>query len=634
MKKVLILVLFLISVTASSQSSQEKLECERLNEKAMSVYTNDPDLALKLLKQAEVKSAKLKNNDLLALAISNLAILERRQGDFLESKKLAEKALKLTNLENIKASCLNNIGACNRSLGFYNDAIKNYLAALKIHEKRRDIKEQATVNNNIGMIFSTLGQLDKAKEYHQRALQLFLKLGNKKGLSESYNNMAIALANQDSVPKAIHYFRKSLRIEESLQDTKGIAESVNNIGGAHYFLQNRDSALYYFRKSVALEKSLNNITGIAQSFNNIALVLLDRKQYTVAKQYTDSAYNYSVKTKVSDDMIFTLQNYIQFYEETNNFEEANKLNKRFYKFKDSIEAIANIKGINELETKYQTNKKEKLLAENKATLLEKDIAIKNSRFIMIAIAALAFFIAFIGFLIYRQQKLKNKQQVQEFELKSAISHIETQNKLQEQRLSISRDLHDNIGAQLTFIISSVDNIKHGFNIQNVKLNSKLNYISEFTKATIIELRDTIWAMNNNEIDFEDLRARILNFTEKAKFAKENIDFNFIIDDSLNQQKLTSIAGVNIYRTIQEAVNNAIKYSDANTITIDAKSNENQMEITITDDGKGFDLKTAEYGNGLFNMQKRIEDIDGIFKINSETSKGTTVQILINKDTFK
>jgi signal transduction histidine kinase len=86
---------------------------------------------------------------------------------------------------------------------------------------------------------------------------------------------------------------------------------------------------------------------------------------------------------------------------------------------------------------------------------------------------------------------QNRQLEQESQLKLAISKIETQNKLQQQRLDISRDLHDNIGAQLTFIISSVDNIKYGFEIENPNLNSKLDRISNFTKSTIVELRDTI-----------------------------------------------------------------------------------------------------------------------------------------------
>jgi signal transduction histidine kinase len=240
---------------------------------------------------------------------------------------------------------------------------------------------------------------------------------------------------------------------------------------------------------------------------------------------------------------------------------------------------------------------------------------------------LTLFTGLIGFLIYRQQKLKNAQQEQEFQLKSAISQIENQNKLQEQRLSISRDLHDNIGSQLTFIISSVDNVKYGFDIQNEKLDNKLTNISSFAKDTIVELRDTIWAMNSNEITYEDLEIRINNYIEKAKEAKEKISFSFAIDESLKTQKLTSVEGMNIYRTIQEAINNSIKYAQAEIISVNVKNQNNQTKITITDNGIGFDNATIEKGNGLQNMKKRIEEIGGKFDLKS-SDEGTRIEILI------
>ena len=245
------------------------------------------------------------------------------------------------------------------------------------------------------------------------------------------------------------------------------------------------------------------------------------------------------------------------------------------------------------------------------------------------LSLLTFFIALVGFLIYRQQKLKNRQQEQEHELQKAISKIETQNKLHEQRLSISRDLHDNIGAQLTFIISSIDNIKYAFNLNDTKLDNRLQSISTFTKETIIELRDTIWAMNTAVISLEDLMARIFNFIEKAKSAKENIRFNLSIEEKLSQLTLTSVTGMNIYRTIQEAVNNAIKYSHATDVDIIINSIESKLSVTVSDNGIGFDPTTTPKGNGLLNMEKRILGIGGIFKFDSAPTQGTRVEIVLN-----
>ncbi len=619
MKK-LLLVLFFCSVIVKAQNT-DNLSCREINDKAMAVYHTNPDLALQLLIKAEIKANKTNDDELIAVTKNNLAILKRMKGEFLESKMLSNSVVNRAKETLSKASIYNNIGACNRSLGLYDESIKYYLKALKVYENAKDIKRQATVNNNIGMVFSSLEQFDKAKKYHQKALQLFTQINDKKGLSESYNNYAIVLANQDSLTKSMTFFRRSLKIEESLKDQKGIAESLNNVGEVHYYIGTIDSALFYYQKSAKLELQMSNFSGASESYNNIAQVYLEIKQFPKAKKFIDSAYNYSQKSKVVQVILTSLDNYKTYYESTGNFAEANKKMQQFYTLKDSIQKVSKVKDINELETKYQTAKKEKLI-------LEKEAENKKKTTLLIVISLLTLFVALIGFLIYRQQKLKNKQQEQEFQLQSAIAQIESQNQLHEQRLSISRDLHDNIGAQLTFVISSVDNLKFGNQITDSKITNQLTKISDFTKSTIIELRDTIWAMNTNEFTFEDLRSRIFNFIGKAKSAKEDILFKFHVDDSLKDMKFSSIIGINLYRTMQEAVNNAVKYSEAKEIQINVLKQESKTKIEIKDNGKGFDSDTIDYGNGLYNMKKRIEEVGGIIEIKSIVNNGTTIQILV------
>ena len=279
-----------------------------------------------------------------------------------------------------------------------------------------------------------------------------------------------------------------------------------------------------------------------------------------------------------------------------------------------------------MEIEYQTEKKEKEILSQRADLAEKELSLNKKNSYILGLSALAVVLSLLGFLFYNQQKLKNRQLQKESELKDALLKIETQNRLQEQRLRISRDLHDNIGAQLTFIISSLDNLKYGFQLPE-KLNDKLKSISEFTTTTIYELRDTIWAMNKNEITFEDLQSRISNFIDKANSSADQIQFNFNSDTSLSYElTFTSVEGMNIYRIIQEAINNALKYANANTIEVQFKKEDNQLFVTISDNGKGFDLSTVEDGNGLSNMKKRAYDINADIYIDSKLDKGTTVQL--------
>ncbi|MFV0470466.1 MAG: sensor histidine kinase [Paludibacteraceae bacterium] len=195
-------------------------------------------------------------------------------------------------------------------------------------------------------------------------------------------------------------------------------------------------------------------------------------------------------------------------------------------------------------------------------------------------------------------------------------------------------MHDHIGSQLTFITSSVDILNYLCGNSDNKVLDRLTQIGDFTSSTIVELRDTIWAMNNNDFTFEDLHRQLLKFIDKAKLANDDIVFNFSIDDKLKSVHFSSLAGMNMYRTIQEAVNNALKYSDGREISVNILDRDNKIHISIRDNGKGFDMKTVSIGNGLHNMRKRIEDIEGEYTIVSELNKGTAISVVLLKNALK
>ena len=292
------------------------------------------------------------------------------------------------------------------------------------------------------------------------------------------------------------------------------------------------------------------------------------------------------------------------------------------KFKES-----SAKALQELETKYETEKKELELVQAKNENLVKEAKIKRKNYLIYGAFGLAFLLGLIGFLVFKQQKLKNTQLVKENELRQALSKIETQNILQEQRLEISRELHDNIGSQLTFIISSIDNLKF-FDLTKEDFNKKYDSISGFTRKTITELRDSIWAMNKEEITFEDLKARTANFIENAKVSLQGIHFEFNYPNEHENITLDSKTGITIYRIIQEAVNNAIKHSSASKIVVSIEEESSQIILKISDNGTGFNILEIEKGNGLKSLEKRAKEINATIEF--ENQNGTQIELVIPK----
>ena len=168
------------------------------------------------------------------------------------------------------------------------------------------------------------------------------------------------------------------------------------------------------------------------------------------------------------------------------------------------------------------------------------------------------------------------------------------------------------------------------------VTDKLGSISNFTLETIYELRDTIWAMNKSDISVEDLQGRISNFIEKAK-SSSDVNFQFNVGENLMMKKqFTSVQGMNIYRIIQEAVNNALKHSHASKISVSLttqallpfeKTQTNSFKLEIIDNGNGFDSEKSGLGNGLLNIKKRAKDLDAKLEISSEINKGTIVKLI-------
>ncbi|MDT0557110.1 tetratricopeptide repeat protein [Ichthyenterobacterium sp. W332] len=611
-----ILSLFLTISFAQNNNSE-------LVDSIIDQYRKNPKESIPLVKE---KIANLDSKDayLTARYKSYLAVLYRDSGLFTDSKELSNEVINSTKDSIILGSSFNNLGAVNRKLGAYEEALDNYIKALAIYDHLNFKPEQATVNNNIGLVYSYLGANKKAIEYHLKAKESFESLDNKKGISEVYNNIAIVYANDGDLEKSLDYFKYSLQIEESLNDIKGIAESQNNVGAVFYYLQEIDSALVYFNKSAALERRLKNFPGVADSYNNIAQTLIETNRVNESKVYIDSAYYYSEKYNLATGLESALYNYSSYFEEKNDNKKALQYYKELTKFRDSLVSVETASKVAEIDVKYQTEKKEKEILAQRAEIAEQELDISEKKSQMLGLGILAVVLGLLGFLFYNQQKLKNRQLQKENELKDALLKIETQNKLQEQRLRISRDLHDNIGAQLTFIISSLDNLKYGFKLPD-KLSNKLSSISSFTSSTIQELRDTIWAMNKNDISFEDLKVRLSNFIEKADKVKDTVVFDFKLSKALpDQLSFTSVKGMNIYRIIQEAVNNALKYSEASKIKVSVDKTKDELLFSVNDNGKGFDIEKTDLGNGLNNMKKRAEEIKGVLDIKSKTSEGTEI----------
>ncbi|WP_198034974.1 tetratricopeptide repeat protein [Winogradskyella sp. J14-2] len=604
------------------------------NKVAFGYIFNNTDKALAVIKEGKMSAKKTNFNFGLTELVNTHGIYMDIIGKSDSASFYFKEALSMSRaygFKNIESMCLNNLGMFNWNKGHYDEALDYFFQSLQMDEALKSEKSTSSSLNNIGLIYQEMNLNDKALEYHKKALRVREKYNLKNEQIASHNNIGINLKDLGRLDEAIVSFTKGLTLAKQLDNRIDYYRILDNLANAYYEKGNKDLALNTYLE--ALKKKENyqgDERGMLSTYNNIATLYNEKNLPKVAKRYTDEGFNlvkkYPEIEMVSADLHLTAaeSNYM-----LGNYNKAREQKQTYIKLKDSIFSEKNALKIADLEVKYETEKKEKEILIQRAELAEQNLVIQKRNYQLYGLVFLIIILSVLGFLFYNQQKLKNEQLQKENELKDALLKIETQNKLQEQRLRISRDLHDNIGAQLTFIISSIDNLKYRFDIKNHKLTHKLETISEFTSCTINELRDTIWAMNKSEVTFEDLQTRISNFIDKANISANDIEFQFNVADSVDTLKrFSSVEGMNILRIIQEAIHNSLKYAKASKITVQVSKNVSNLLFKISDNGNGFDMSSITRGNGLTNMEKRASEINGTLKIDAALGKGTSIDLII------
>ena len=490
------------------------------------------------------------------------------------------------------------------------------LQAISLYEKSGNYAALAHEYGELGFRMKDI-DLQNAAHYMQKGIFIAESKSLDEAKKSLYNNYGTILIKKGLIDSALYYFNQSVLYNEKFNDQLGLTYSYNNIGALYLEKQQYELAKSYFTKALNIRLKHNNKYGIADSYAYLGDLAYAQNEYVIAQKYFLQSLEIAEKNKISNLIKYAYGMLKKSFESAGDFKSALTYSNKLQQFNDSLLTEKTQAKIVEYQTRFETAEKEKELVKHR---LEAKIRTNT----IWTLSLIVVFLILLAWLIFRALRLKNKHQKQAFELKEQIAAVETENSLQGQRLAISRDLHDNIGSQLTFIISSIDNLKFAYQIPDERINQKMDSIADFARSTITELRDTIWAMNHSNIRFDDIQVRIATYLEKAKNTQENIQFSFNVQDGIPDRTFSSMEGMNCYRIIQEAINNSLKYANASAIDVNISQENSHLVIQISDNGKGFDEKEVEIGNGLRNMQNRAIEMGGTCEIKSEKGLGTTI----------
>ncbi len=374
------------SVCAQAQNTLNELEM-RLNtatptEKAdllvqlgRAKQFSQPEHALEHIQQAYSLAKNTENFYTAAEALVMLGELKTQKGDFVNALAPYQEALdywqRLEHSERVVTSLLA-IGNVHWRTGNYDVALTNCLNALSLAERLQNNALIADALHQLGIINDLLGNYTVALEHHRRALALREALADQAGIADSLNNIGIIHYLLGEYKKALENYIQSLAIRKKINDEQGIAKSLNNVGLAYKSLEQNDEALTYFQEALVMRERLADKYEIANISNNIAALYIKKQNHAKAVQYLVRGLQQSTEANSKDLIRENYELFSNLYAAQGNFEAALAYYKLATEAKDSVLNEKSQKAIVDMQTKYETEKKEQEI-----TLLRKDNEIQQ-----------------------------------------------------------------------------------------------------------------------------------------------------------------------------------------------------------------------------------------------------------------
>ena len=630
------LILFLLKVSESTAQSPRyvidslkvQLKNAKTPEDQLAYYSEltwywamvNLDSALDYGRRSLTLAEKTRDQKVISQAYSDLGNAYNQRGEFAEAKAAYKKALELrTDLADSAgmAGSKSNLASIHQRLYQTDSAMMYYIEALDYYEQTGNERYINFVKNNLGVLHEDMRNYTKALEIYAEVAEYREKNQMIPELAMLYNNMGNIYKAIKEFDKSENYFQKAMENGLKAGDSLVLSVTYLNLAALYNAADRPDDAIKSATEGIKIAEKVNSFYDQAMMEYALANSYSKKKDYQKAKKLYLKAISALTPLDAKEEVASMQLRLVPVFAALNLPDSAQYYTDLYIDNRDSLTEARVAELTNELQTKYETEKKDLEIAQQHLALRNKNIQLYGSFFLALVLAG-------AGYLLYSQQKLKNRQLQQESELKAALAQINTQNKLQEQRMLISRDLHDNIGAQLTFIISAIENLNYYEPIKE-QLTQRYSSIAEFTKQTITELRDTIWAMNSGQVTWESLTGRIKDYLQKAGSFAAEINFEFTIHDQIkSEQTLASVDAIQVLRIVQEAVQNAIKHGEAHSVWVQIREMNSAVEVIVQDDGRGFEASEVIPGNGLHNMRKRAEELGGTLQIQSKSGTGTTV----------
>ncbi|MEJ1222125.1 tetratricopeptide repeat-containing sensor histidine kinase [Sediminicola sp. 1XM1-17] len=564
-----------------------------------------------------------KSNDSITLAESHWDLGEFFRDITVEDSAYyhfasAHKIYSSLNNQFLAGRMLYNMAVVQGDIKDYTGSEINTFKAIELLEPLDKYEQLYKCYNSLGAVYNSLGEYDKALEYHQIALDYLTKFDDEGSRFVTLNNIGDTYLNQRDYNTASSFFQRVINIENLKEkDPTTYSKALGNFAKTKLHLKDTFGLKNTFLKVLHIQDSINEVVGM--SLTNYYLA-----EYALAKKDTNAALAYAKTSRSLAQQSTNNKRILESLELISKLDTENSAQyvQEYIQLNDSLQK----------EERQIRNKFARIQFETDQFIEQNQLLAKQKQLwlgVAIGLFFLAIAIVSIISLRIKNQKLKFEQQQQESNLEIFNLMLSQKEKFlegkQEEQKRVSEELHDSILGQMLgirLVLSGLNN-KNGETEtkQRAEYLKKLQEVEEEVRTISHELNDAAYQKIHNFIySVEDLL--------KSIETTSPVDCNLEYTTDLEWDRLNSEVKINIYRILQESLQNCVKHALAKNIEVTLDANENEILVGISDDGVGYQVKREKKGIGLKNIISRVQKMKGSVDIKSKIGKGTTLLVKI------
>lgn len=587
-------------------------------------YSLHPDTLMSYAKAAENIAHDQQNmhDEIKALYFESYALTNKGLID--SSLNMANKCMQMLSdkIDDpiLIANILNQKGRCYMRKNQYKDAIEMGYQVINNAERGKDILLQMKGKTLIGWAYLEMGQTADALSWHLKAL----KTTNDSTILQQYGilfaNIALNYKGLGKTDSSLYYINKA--ISYSRKDENLFALSNSLAIQAQLFVTSGKSELAEapLKEVVEIRELIGDPFYIVSDMAQLGLYYAHNNQPDKGIAICNEGIALATKYKLDTKLFFLYSTLAENYKAKGDLDTYAKILERIITLKDSVYQINSAEAIAEMQAKYEVQKKENTIIQQKYDLTKKN-------FLIYGIAGLLFCTLLFGYFFFRNRKKHQalKMHAMEMEQRKLTAQAVIQAE-EDERKRIAGDLHDSVAQKM--VVAKLNLEALGNQLTKLEPPQKKIYsnIQTLLEESTTEVRHLSHSMMPQFFESTGLANTIRTFLDKISSPGLKIQFSAEGDFS----NISENKALMIFRILQECVQNVLKHARATNLDVSIISANNEIDIIIEDNGVGFDTSHAgvNQSNSLKNIQSRIQYLNGKFEINSSAENGTIIAFYI------